>query len=100
MKARKIINRKFEFDDGSIQELVIWEVPDPVLASCHKYKYRLYFGKHGERIVGYDNERGKGDHKHIKGIEYTYEFVGVKQLISDFLIDVEKVRNEQKDINN
>lgn len=98
MKAKEIISRKFEFDDGSIQEIVIWEVPKPVLGSKHSYKYSLYFGRHGQRLVGYDNERGKGDHKHIKGVELPYQFQGVKQLVSDFLNDMEKVKNEEKDI--
>ncbi len=53
---------------------------------------RLFYGFDGRRIVGYDNERGKGDHRHFKGRETAYRFVNAKKLIADFLADVEKVR--------
>jgi Family of unknown function (DUF6516) len=55
-------------------------------------KYRLFYGRPGERFVGYDNERGKGDHRHIEGRELRYRFVSVERLIADFLADVEQVR--------
>ncbi|WP_425515594.1 toxin-antitoxin system TumE family protein [Methylomonas paludis] len=35
-------------------------------------------------MVGYDNERGKGDHKHIGNDEFPYEFIDVATLIEDF----------------
>lgn len=41
--------------------------------------------------MAYDNERGKGDHKHIRGMEYPYAFVSLAQLIDDFGDDVERV---------
>ena len=52
-------------------------------------------GRAGERLVGYDNERGKGDHKHIAGREQRYRFVSVEQLVADFLADVERVRRDE-----
>jgi hypothetical protein len=58
-------------------------------------KYRLFFERGGQRLVGYDNERGKGDHKHILDIEKRYKFTSIEKLVSDFLSDVERVRNEQ-----
>lgn len=42
----------------------------------------------GERRIGYDNERGKGDHKHIRMLERPYDFQDVSTLIRDFLRDV------------
>lgn len=63
-------------------------MPEPVLVSSHIYKYRLYFGRNGQRIVAFDNERGKGDHYHIDGVERPYQFTNVEQLISDFLEEV------------
>jgi len=94
MKAVKMLDSKHALDDGSIQQLVIWQVPVPVLGSVHHYKYRLFYGKDGERIVGYDNERGKGDHKHIHGEQFPYGFSSVEQLVADFLQDVREVRDE------
>ena len=46
----------------------------------------------GERLVGFDNERGKGDHKHVLGVETTYRFVSITQLLQDFRAEVERVR--------
>lgn len=77
-----------ELDDGFIVEMKIWLVPAPVPPSDHDFKYSLFYGWHGELIVGYDNERGKGDHKHIRGREYTYTFFSVRQLIDDFIAEV------------
>jgi hypothetical protein len=45
--------------------MTIWEVASPVIGSAHKLKYSLFYGVNGKRLVGYDNERGKGDHRHI-----------------------------------
>lgn len=45
----------------------------------------------GKRVVGYDNERGKGDHRHIRGNETPYQFEDVATLIRDFPRDVKKL---------
>ena len=39
-------------------------------------------------IVRYDNERGKGDHRHIGQHEEAYLFVSLEKLIEDFWRDV------------
>jgi hypothetical protein len=44
------------------------------------------------REIGYDNERGKGDHKHFRDIETSYRFETVEKLIADFLSDVKTLR--------
>ncbi|QTR46076.1 hypothetical protein J9253_19170 [Thiothrix litoralis] len=95
-KAKLILQRKARYDDGAIREMVIWELPKPVLGSEHSYKYRFFYGKNSQRIVGYDNERPKGDHKHIGGIEYPYSFTGIRQLVSDFYADIQEVRQDAK----
>ena len=59
----------------------------------HPYKYRLVFVVKGPRIVGFDNERGKGDHSHLAGIERPSSFTDVDQLITDFIVEVERRRN-------
>lgn len=71
--------------DGAIIELVVWKVPEPVPPTEHGYKYRAVYVVDGVRIVGFDNERGKGDHCHIDNIEIPYLFKGVDQLIEDFI---------------
>ena len=77
-------------DDGSIVEIIIWELPEPLPPSTHSYKYRLFFGASGVSRVRYDNERGKGDHRHVGDREYEYKFSSVEQLLADFQSDVER----------
>ena len=86
----KLISKAKEIrDDGSIVEIVIWELSEPVEPCSHNYKYRLYFGAAGVDRVRYDNERGKGDHRHIDGREEAYAFVTLEVLLDDFQRDVE-----------
>ena len=92
MSAVLLHRERLDFDDGSVVEMVLWRVPEPVVGSGHPYKYRLYFGRGGVRLVGYDNERGKGDHRHRREIEEPYRFKTVEQLMSDFLTDVAEER--------
>jgi hypothetical protein len=93
-KARLIIEDSGVLADGAKWTIRIWLVPSPVPPSTHRYKYSLYYGYPGERVVGYDNERGKGDHKHLKGEELPYVFVSLDRLLDDFAADVETVRGE------
>lgn len=72
--------------------MVVWRVPAPVPPSQHTFKYRLVFVRAGQRIVGYDNERGKGDHRHLLGQESSYRFLSIETLVRDFLADVEANR--------
>ena len=91
--ATLIFRDKLVFLDDTIQEMVIWKLPTIDPERPHGLKYSLYFGKDGERIVGHDNERGKGDHRHYGQIEENYEFTSVEQLMSDFEADVQKYRS-------
>lgn len=76
--------------DASTVEYVIWELPQPVAGSLHNFKYRMHFGRDGERIVGFDNERGKGDHCHLDGKEFPYLFTDVDNLLNDFFGEIER----------
>jgi hypothetical protein len=69
MKASAIARTKEVRDDGSIIEVVIWELPQPVPPCLHTFKHRLYYGMSDEERVRYDNERRKGDHRHVAGAE-------------------------------
>ena len=90
MKATLLAKSKEVRDDGSIVDVVIWELPEPLQPSEHRFKYRLFFGWPGREVVRYDNERGKGDHRHIDGGELTYAFTTVEQLLDDFESDMRK----------
>lgn len=70
---------------------MVWLVTPPVTGSAHSYKYRLYAGRGGETLVRYDNEAGKGDHKHLgrEEREVPFSFVSMAQTLRDFLVEVE-----------
>ena len=93
MRAVPIVRAKEVRDDGSIVEIMIWELPEPLAPSPHLYKYRLYFGAAGVCRVRYDNERGKGDHRHIGEREEEYSFRTLEELLEDFQRDVENWSN-------
>jgi len=76
------------FDDGSFIEIVVWHLDSPVPPCSHHYKYRMVYVVEGMRVVGYDNERGKGDHRHIGAVEVPYVFSTPEQLLADFQCDV------------
>lgn len=92
MKAILLHHEKHVYDDGFILEMKVWQVPNAVPGSRHKLKYSLFYGRAGERLVGYDNESRKGDHRHLGVEETTYAFVSIRQLVADFLADVEAIR--------
>jgi hypothetical protein len=91
MKAELLFHQRIDYDDGAIVEMVIWRVPSTVPPSTHGLKYSLFYGHAGIRLVGYDNERGKGDHRHFQGKEMAYTFTTVEQLVADFWSDVNAV---------
>lgn len=92
MPADLIVDFKDVTPEGGIIQMRVWKLSEPVPPSTHGFKYRLYYGLEGRRIVGFDNERGKGDHCHLDGREFAYAFVDVEHLIEDFIAEVEKRR--------
>lgn len=93
MPASRIFHDKAIYpDDGAIVEMTIWEVPEPVPGSAHRLKYSLFYGYPRRRVVSYDNECGKSDHRHRGDLEEPYTFTTVEQLVADFLADVRKAR--------
>lgn len=88
--AREIIRYKKE-RGGRIIEVVIWHLSEPLPGSSHPYKYRLFYGNaDGSCIVRYDNERGKGDHRHVADKEEPYTFSTLLKLIADFETEIER----------
>lgn len=71
-------------------ELKVWEVPEPVQGSDHRYKYRLVLVVNDRCVLRYDNEAGKGDHKHVgaDARQMPYHFVSLRQLLDDFFAEV------------
>jgi hypothetical protein len=89
--AREIIRYKKE-RGGRIIEVVIWSLSEPLPGSTHPYKYRLFYGTpDGGGVVRYDNERGKGDHRHVGDREEAYSFTSLRKLVEDFEADIERM---------
>lgn len=93
------MDEKVVLADGAIMELVIWRLPRATPDRPHGLKYRLYFGRAGQCLVRYDNESGKGDHRHIKERVEPYRFISVARLRQDFEADIKKYggRDETED---
>ena len=94
MDAELLIRERVVFPDGNLVEMVVWRLPRPVPPTTHGFKYRLAYIVHGKRVLGYDNERGKGDHRHANDTEETFEFVSVDGLLERFISDVEAYRGD------
>ena len=88
MKAMLLARSKEIRDDGTLVEVVVWELSEPLPPSAHSFKYRLFYGVAGSCRVRYDNERGKGDRRHIGEYEYLYDFTTIEQLLDDFERDI------------
>ena len=97
-RATLLFHEKMVWADGAILELIIWRLPRATPERRYGLKYRLYFGRGGKCLVRYENEAGKGDHRHVMGREEPYRFVSVAKLRRDFEADVRKYggSNEEK----
>ena len=92
-KAKLIYRSRLVYPDGAIREMVIWQLPEKSPDRPHGLKYRLYYGDaRGKCLVRYDNESGKGDHRHFQGKEEEYVFMSVEKLVGDFQKDIDQVR--------
>lgn len=96
MKAELIIRERVVYPDESLAEIVVWRVPSPVPPSEHPFKYRLVYVVDGQRTLGYDNERGKGDHRHIAGKEEPITFTSLQALIRQFRDEVKDLRRSRQ----
>lgn len=82
---------KHKTPEEDIIEINIWKV-EKSKEFPYGIKYRLVYTHKNIRILGYDNERAKGDHKHYLNIEKNYKFVNVNKLLDDFENDVKKIK--------
>ena len=97
MKAVALLRTRVIFTETAFAELVLWQVSKPVAASTHKFKYRLAYVVEGVCVVRYDNEVGKGDHRHFEGKESTYAFKTPEKLVADFQRDIARWNRENRD---
>jgi hypothetical protein len=97
MKAVELVRTRVSFSESAFAELVLWQVPKPVSGSTHGFKYRLAYVVGGVCVVRYDNEVGKGDHRHFDGKESAYSFKTPDKLIADFQRDITRWNRENSD---
>ena len=93
--AELAYHEKRYFADGSFQEVKIWRVPHSE-DKPHGLKYSFAYIVAEERVIGYDNSEGKGDHRHHKGREYPYKFQGLDRLWRDFNNEVARFKEEKR----
>ena len=94
MKAVSLLMERHQLTAESFAELRVWRVPRPVRGSDHDLKYALAYVVSGVCVLRYDNEAGKGDHRHIGGVETVYIFTTPAKLLTDFWNDVDEWRPE------
>jgi len=92
MSAEPLMNERHVLDTDTFVEIVIWHLPRPLRGSKHRFKYRLALVNEGLCVLRYDNEVGKGDHRHLQDSEAPYTFTDAEALLADFWNDVEKWR--------
>ena len=95
MSAELLLRTRLALSETEFVEIVIWRVPAPVRGSPHHFKYRLVLVSEGICVLRYDNEAGKGDHKHLDDREVPFDFTDLEQLQADFWADVMDWRNRQ-----
>jgi hypothetical protein len=89
MKAEPLIDERHVLDEDTFVEVVVWRLPRPARGSSHRFKYRLALVRNGVCVLRYDNEAGKGDHRHVRNLEESYAFADTETLLADFWRDVE-----------
>jgi hypothetical protein len=96
MQAARIVSTRIVYSESAFAELVLWLLPRPLSGYTHNYKYRLASVVQGKCVLRYDNETGKGDHRHVDGKESAYGFTTPEQLIADFQEDIERWQDENR----
>ena len=96
MRAVALLRIRIAFSETAFAELVLWQVPKPVAGSGHGFKYRLAYVMDGVCVVRYDNEVGKGDHRHFDAMESDYAFTTPEKPIADFQRDIARWNRENR----
>lgn len=92
MNAKLMLNERHTLSEISFIEMVVWQLPSSLPGSSHPFKYRLALVVSGICVLRYDNEAGKGDHKHIGGSQIPYDFTSPQRLLEEFWLDVDNWR--------
>ncbi|MBW2195213.1 MAG: hypothetical protein JRF37_06450 [Deltaproteobacteria bacterium] len=93
MNAELMLREHHAISENAFVEMVVWRLASPVSGSRHDFKYRLALVVDGRCVLRYDNEPGKGDHKHLGDDEIPYVFTTSQALLDDFWGDVDDWRS-------
>ena len=63
------MNERHVLDARTFVEIVVWRLDRPVRGSIRRFKYRLALVADLVCVLRYDNEAGKGGHRHIGRVE-------------------------------
>ncbi|MEY4642278.1 MAG: hypothetical protein RLZZ227_2272 [Pseudomonadota bacterium] len=96
MKATELLHKRVVFADNKFAELVLWQLSRPLRGSRHTFKYRLAYVVNEVCVLRYDNEAGKGDHRHEGHTETPYKFISPEKLLSDFQQDIARWEHENR----
>jgi hypothetical protein len=91
MPATLLQKRRYDLADDRFVDVSIWKLPAPLPGSAHPFKYRLALVIEGACVLRYDNEAGKGDHKHLGESEVSYRFTSLDRLVDNFWADVSRL---------
>lgn len=94
MDAELIIRDRRQIDDLTFAEILIWRVPVPVRGSGHDFKYSLAYVERQVCVLRFDNEAGKGDHRHQGDDDLPYKFTTIEKLLADFWSAVRQWRSK------
>ncbi|HAM33990.1 MAG TPA: hypothetical protein DDX05_06690 [Deltaproteobacteria bacterium] len=89
MKAALLLDERHVVAANAFVELVVWRLGSRLPGRGHRFKYRLALVVDGSGVLRYDNESGKGDHRHIGKKEYPYVFSTPERLLDDFWSEVD-----------
>ena len=92
MKAALLLRERRVLEESQFAEVVVWRLPQRSSGSRHAFKYRLAFVVDEVCVLRFDNESGKGDHKHVGASEAKYAFSTLEQLLNDFWDEIAKWR--------
>jgi hypothetical protein len=95
MKAELLMRERLILSRRAFVEIVIWKLPQPLAESRHVFKYRLAYIANQRCVLRFDNEAGKGDHKHLDEMEVPYIFSNLDTLQADFWTAVNKRRKRK-----
>lgn len=96
MKATLLVRDRIAYADHAFAEIVVWQVTRPLPGSTHTYKYRLALVNHRVCLLRFDNEAGKGDHRHVRGRESAYRFISLDRLFADFEHEARRLLDEDR----